>query len=154
MDGLICALLIRDVGCARWPINVVIRLDLRLIDHIVTIIQLNPVMHRLHHLLLLLLVDLGHLLLLLLLGVCLIITAILSSIHQSTLSFIDPFLESINTEKLEDVMRSLVLDDALRRELVLRPLRVPDEADGRAAASVATAAAAAGAAKMRRKRRR
>ncbi|KAH8064979.1 ATPase [Aureococcus anophagefferens] len=34
------------------------------------------------------------------------------------------------------------------------PLRVPDEADGRAAASVATAAAAAGAAKMRRKRRR
>ena len=68
--------------------------------------------------------------------------------------FIDPFLESINTEKLEDVMRSLVLDDALQRELVHRPLRVPDEADGRAAASVATAAAAAGAAKMRRKRRR
>ena len=68
--------------------------------------------------------------------------------------FIDPFLESINTEKLEDVMRSLVLDDALQRELVHRPLRVPDEADGHAAASVATAAAAAGAAKMRRKRRR
>ena len=68
--------------------------------------------------------------------------------------FIDPFLESINTEKLEDVMRSLVLDDALQRELVHRPLRVPDEADGRAAASVATAAAGAGAAKLRRKRRR
>ena len=48
--------------------------------------------------------------------------------------FIDPFLESINTEKLEDVMRSLVLDDALQRELVHRPLRVPDEADGRAMA--------------------
>ena len=82
LDGLIGALFVRDVRCTRWPINVVIRLYLRLVDHIVTIVQLDPVMHRLHHLLLLLLlVDLRHLLLLLLLRVSLIITAIFASVH-------------------------------------------------------------------------
>ena len=82
LDGLIGALLIGDISCTWRPINVVIRLYLRLVDHIVTIVQLDPVMHRLHHLLLLLLlVDLRHLLLLLLLRVGLVITAIFATVH-------------------------------------------------------------------------
>lgn len=84
LNCLIIALFIRNISRTWWSINVIIRFNLRLINHIVTIVQFNPIMHRLHHLLLLLLlVDLSHLLLLLLLRVCLVIAgaAIFTTIH-------------------------------------------------------------------------
>ena len=67
LNSLVCAFFIWDISRAWRSINVVVWLNLRLIDHIITIIKFNPVMHWLHHLLLLLLlVNLFHLLLLLL----------------------------------------------------------------------------------------
>ena len=81
LDGLIIALLIRYVSRTRRSIDVVVGIDLRLIDHIVAIVELYPVMHGLHLHLLLLSVHLLHLLLLLLLGELIIVVTLLGTIH-------------------------------------------------------------------------
>ena len=74
LNIFIVSLFVWNVGCTGRSVNVIIWLYLRLVDHVITIIKLNPVMHRLHHLLLLLLlIDLCHLLLLLLLRVALLV---------------------------------------------------------------------------------
>ena len=83
LDGLIGAFFIGNVSRRGGPVDVVVWLDLGFIDHIVAIVEFNPVVHRLLHLLHLLLLGVHflHLLLLLLLRELVIILAIFSAIH-------------------------------------------------------------------------
>ena len=63
LNGLIIAFFIGDVGGGRRAIDIVVRFDLRLVNHVVAVIKFLPIVVGLH--LHLLLVHLGHLLLLL-----------------------------------------------------------------------------------------
>lgn len=82
LDALISALFIRNVSRRGRPVDVVVWLDLGLINHIVAIVEFNPVVHWLLHLLhLLLRVHLLHLLLLLLLRELVVVVAVFSAVH-------------------------------------------------------------------------
>ena len=80
LDSLVCTLFVGDVLSLRGQVDVIVWLDLAFIDHVVAVIQLDPIVLG-HHLDLLLLL-LVHLHLLLLLNVCLIILrSCLHTIH-------------------------------------------------------------------------
>ena len=75
LDGLICPFFIRDVSGRRRTVDIVVRLDIRLVDHVVAVVEFEPiVLGHLH----LLLVHLCHLLLLLRVA---IIVAIFTLVH-------------------------------------------------------------------------
>ena len=76
LNGLIIAFFIGDVGGGRRAIDIVVRFDLRLVNHVVAVIKFLPIVVGLH--LHLLLVHLGHLLLLLRV---LIVAFVHSTIH-------------------------------------------------------------------------
>ena len=75
LDGLICSFFIGDVSGRRRTVDIVVRLDVRLVDHVVAVVELEPIMLRHLHLLL---VHLCHLLLLLRVA---FIVAIFTLIH-------------------------------------------------------------------------
>ena len=75
LDGPICAFFIGDVSGRRWTVDIVVRLDVRLVDHVVAVVELEPIMLGHLHLLL---VHLCHLLLLLRVA---IIVAIFTLVH-------------------------------------------------------------------------
>lgn len=79
LDRLVSALFIGDISSAGRPINVVVWLELRLINHVIAVIKLDPVVLRLHHLLLM--VHLSLLLLLILLLREAIFITLLLTIH-------------------------------------------------------------------------
>lgn len=75
LDGLICSFFIGDVSGRRRTVDIVVRLDVGLVNHVVAVVELEPIMLGHLHLLL---VHLCHLLLLLRVA---IIVAIFTLIH-------------------------------------------------------------------------